>query len=138
MSSGWLLLTTYTGCSQEFKDVKEKVEDLVPHLYRFRQNANVATSGGDEAEANRRLELYRYVCWFLTTSVLVNSLRSTLEGIEKRSQELLAKGAAARFLDKSADSAEVAKLVDELREAITHYQVSENSFVGPCATYAMG
>ena len=58
-------------------------------------------------------------------SILANLLCSTLERIERRSQELLAKGTAARFVDKSADSGEVARLVDELREAITHYQVSK-------------
>ena len=49
-------------CSQEFKDVRERVEDLIPHIYMFRQNARVDMSGGDQAEANRRLELSRYVC----------------------------------------------------------------------------
>ena len=49
---------------------------------------------------------------------------SALEEIERRSQELLAKGAAARFIDKGEDSKEVAGLVERLREAITHYQVS--------------
>ena len=55
----YLVLIAYDshGRSQEFKDVKEKVEDLIPHLYRFRQNADVTTSGEDQAEANRRLEL---------------------------------------------------------------------------------
>jgi hypothetical protein len=36
------------------------------------------------------------------------------------------KGTAARFVDKGEDSGEVARLVERLREAITHYQVSEN------------
>ena len=57
---------------------------------------------------------------------LVNGLSSALAEIERRSQELLAKGTAARFLDKAGDSGEVAKLIERLREAITHYQVSEN------------
>ena len=51
-----------------------------------------------------------------------------LSRIEKRSQELLEKGTAARLVDKKADSGEVASLVDQLREAITHYQVSEKCF----------
>ena len=42
---------------------------------------------------------------------------------------LLEKGAASRFLDKGEDSTEVAKLIERLREAITHYQVSENYLV---------
>ena len=46
--------------SQEFKDVQEKVEELTPHLHRFRQNVDVAVRDGDLAEGNRRLELSRY------------------------------------------------------------------------------
>lgn len=126
-------------CLQEFKDVKEKIEDLVPQLYRFRQNADVSMSGGDQAEANRRLELSRYACWFPTTFVLVKPLRSALGRIEKRSRELLDKGKAARFVDKRADSGEVASLVDQLREAITHYQVSQTtSLLCPSATETTG
>ena len=49
---------------------------------------------------------------------------STLEEIEKRSQALLEKGGAARFIDKGGDSKEVAGLIERLREAIIHYQVS--------------
>ena len=39
------------------------------------------------------------------------------------------KGTVARFLDKRADSGEVAKLVDQLRGAMTHYQMSERRFL---------
>ena len=49
---------------------------------------------------------------------------SVLEKIEKRSQELLSKGSAVRFIDKGEDSKEVARLVEQLREAIVCYQVS--------------
>ncbi|KAF9642970.1 hypothetical protein BDM02DRAFT_3123977, partial [Thelephora ganbajun] len=55
------------------------------------------------------------------------SQRSALKEIEGRAQELLARGMAAQFLDK--DSGEVARLVERLREAITHYQVSGKCFV---------
>ena len=51
---------------------------------------------------------------------------SVLEEIEKRSNELLEKGKAARFVDKGRDSGEVVKLVEELRDAIIRYQVSED------------
>jgi hypothetical protein len=61
---------------------------------------------------------------------LANCLRSALDKIKKRSQELLAKVAAARFIDKSADSGEVAKLIEQLRETITHYQVSVSWIAG--------
>jgi hypothetical protein len=81
---------------------------------------------GDQAEKKRLSELSGYVSQSPATPTLANGLRSALEKIEKRAQELLAKGAAARFIDKSADSGEVARLIEQLREAITHYQVSEN------------
>ena len=60
----------------------------------------------------------------------LNGLRSTLEEIERRSRILLEKHTAARLLDKGEDSKEVARLTDGLREAITHYQVSENCTIG--------
>ena len=44
---------------------------------------------------------------------------------------MLAKSAVARFVDKAGDSGEVVKLVERLREAIAHYQVSEDYFVVP-------
>ena len=49
-----------------------------------------------------------------------------LEEVEKRSRALLEKRAVARLVDKGDDSAEVVRLVERLREAIIHYQVSEN------------
>jgi hypothetical protein len=116
--------------SQQFEDVKEKIEDLVPHLNRFKQNADAAMADGDQAEKNRLLELSRYASPSLATLSIANGLRSALGKIEKRSQELLAKGTAARFIDKGADSGEVARLLEQLREAVIHYQVSENGIVG--------
>jgi hypothetical protein len=72
----------------------------------------------------------------------VNGLRSELEKIEKRSQALLEKAKAPRFVDKAVlfidkgrDSGEVVKLVEQLRDAITGYQVSEDWFVASNATY---
>ena len=49
---------------------------------------------------------------------------SALEEIEKQLQALLAKGTAARSMDKDEDSKEVAGLIEQLREAIGCYQVS--------------
>ena len=43
---------------------------------------------------------------------------------------MLAKGAAARFIDEGKDSGEVAKIIERLQEAITHYQVNEIWTVG--------
>jgi hypothetical protein len=97
-----------------------------------------AIIGGDQAEEQRRLGLARYVCRLLTTSTLVNGLRSALEEIEKRSRALLEKHVAARFVDKGEDSKEVARLIERLRETITHYQVRENRFVAFSTTHIGG
>ena len=37
-------------CLQEFADVRDQIEDLIPHLNRFKQRANTAISDGDKAE----------------------------------------------------------------------------------------
>ena len=58
---------------------------------------------------------------------------SALEEIERRSQALLEKGGAARFIDKGEDSKEVAGLIERLREAITHYQVSAHQVIASSA-----
>jgi hypothetical protein len=116
--------------SQQFEDVKEKIEDLIPHLDRFKQNADAAMANGDQTEKQRLSLLTRYAYQLPAALTLANCLRSALDKIKKRSQELLAKGTAARFIDKSADSGEVARLIEQLREAITHYQVSKNWIVG--------
>jgi hypothetical protein len=47
-----------------------------------------------------------------------NHVFSSLEEIEKRSQAILDKKKAARFLDKAKDSQEVVNLVEQLRAAI--------------------
>ena len=45
---------------------------------------------------------------------------------------------ATLFVDNRRDSGEVVKLVERLRDAITHYQVSEDWFVASNITYAPG
>ncbi|KAF9642780.1 hypothetical protein BDM02DRAFT_3124171 [Thelephora ganbajun] len=82
----------------------------------------------------RRKELTRHAHRSFTTLTLVDGLRRALEEIEKRSQKLLAKGTGVRFIDK--DSGEVARLVERLREAITHYQVSKECFAATNGTHA--
>ena len=104
--------------------MKEKIKDLEPWLTRFKQNITTTTIDGDTGETGRRKELTRYVLRLPPSATPVNALRSALEEIEKRSQALLAKGPAARFVDKGGDSNEVVKLIERLQEAITHYQVS--------------
>jgi len=48
------------GRSQQFEDVKEKIEELIPRLNRFKQNANGVSVDGDQAEEKRRSELAGY------------------------------------------------------------------------------
>lgn len=72
-------------------------------------------------------------CHPITLPNRVNDPYSALEDIEKRSQALLAKAAAARFIDKGEDSKEVAGLIERLREAVTQYQVSGGRVVGRVA-----
>lgn len=121
---------------QQCEDVKEKIGELIPLLKRFEQNFTTAASDGDQAEKRRRSELSGYVCRPLNTPTLVNGFLRTLEEIEKQSRALLEKGTAARFLDKGEDSKMVARLIERLREAITHYQVSENCLVAPSTTHS--
>ena len=52
-----------------------------------------------------------------------NLVFSSLEEIGTRSQAILEKKKAARFLDKAKDSQEVVDLVDQLRTAVVYYQV---------------
>ena len=91
----------------------------------------------DPEEARQQTELIRYACQLLTLPVLANDLRSALGEIEKRSQEL-ERGRATQFVDKGRDSGEVATLVEQFQEAITHYRVSEGGSVGPGATHKVG
>jgi len=122
------LSATDTNRSQEFEGVKEKLEGLQPQLDRLKQNITTTAIDGDPEETGRRTELTRYAYQLLTLTALVNDLPSALEEIEKRSQELLEKGTGARFVDKRRDTGEVARLVERLREVITHYQVSGDFF----------
>ncbi|KAF9649800.1 hypothetical protein BDM02DRAFT_3166192, partial [Thelephora ganbajun] len=98
-------------CEQS-EDVKDKIKDLKPQLDRFKQTIITTPVDGDPEETGRRKEL-----------------TSALEEIEKRSQELLAKGTVTRFADKEGNSREVGKLVERLQEAISRYQISHQQAV---------
>jgi len=119
--------------SQQFKDVSDKIKDLEPRLARFKQSVTTTATDGDPGETGRRNELTRYVHKSPPSPASPNVLRSALEQIEKRSQALLEKNPAARFVDKGGDSGEVVKLIERLQEAITHYQVSSHMDVAPNA-----
>ncbi|KAF9645142.1 hypothetical protein BDM02DRAFT_3271916 [Thelephora ganbajun] len=106
---------------EQFELVKDEIRVLTPQLDRLRQNITTTTAEGDPEETGRREEL-----------------TSTLEEIEKRSRELLAKGTVTQFVNKKGDSREVAKLVERLGEAIAHYRASEKSFVATSTTHTEG
>jgi len=55
-----------------------------------------------------------------------NIVLSALEEIRKRSQALLEKNIAVRFLDKAKNSQEAVSLVEQLQAAIVYHQVSGN------------
>ena len=107
-------------------------------LERFKQDITVTATDGDQAENQRRSKFSRYVRRSFTVFTILSGLLSALEDIEKRSQGLLEKGTAARLLDKGEDSGEVAKLIERLREAIIHYQVSESRLVVSGTTHTEG
>jgi hypothetical protein len=57
--------TTFTHnshrCSQEFEDVKEKIEELVPQLDTVKQTIAATIADEDPEETDRRMGLIRYV-----------------------------------------------------------------------------
>ena len=121
--------------SQQFGDVTDKTEGLIPLLEKLKQNATATAADADGGENWRHSALSRYAPQLFTIQVYANDHRSALKEIEKRSQVLLEKGVPARFIDKEDDSKEVARLVERLREAIALYQVSEIWTVSSGATH---
>ena len=105
---------------------------------KLKQNVTATTADVDGGENRRHSELSRYAPQLFTMHVYANDHRSALKEIEKRSQVLLEKGVAARFMDKEDDSKEVARLVERLREAIALYQVSGIWIVSPGAAHTGG
>ena len=110
----------------------DNIEDLELQLNTFKQKIIMTPVEGDPEETTRREELAGYARRLLIVSALVDCCHRTLEGIEKESHELLAKGRVARFIDKGKDSGRVVKFIDRFREAIVHYQVSGSCIVLSC------
>ena len=79
----------------------------------------------------RHVELTRYAHRLLDLSALTNDLYRTLEEVEKRSRQLREEG-------KAGDSGEVVKLIEQLQEAITHYQVSRDFLIAQGTTHTEG
>ena len=117
---------------QHSEDIKEKIEDLIPQLGRFKQNITTTTIDGDPEETDRHRGLTWYGHRLMTALSIPNSCCSTFEKIEELSQKLLAKSTITRLVDKGEDSKTVARLIERLREAIICYQV------GGCCTPVLG
>ena len=113
-----------TNITQEYNDVKDKLADLIPWLERLLVTLAKVNPNDDRDEVERRSELTKSVSRpeSLAHPKLIPNGRS-LEDIGKRSLALSEKGKVARVLDKTQDSGEVIKLVEELRRAILVYQV---------------
>ncbi|KAF9784529.1 hypothetical protein BJ322DRAFT_851232 [Thelephora terrestris] len=97
---------------EQFEDVKEKVEELIPQLDRFKQYIATATVEEDPEETNRRTGLTRI-----------------FKQIEELSEKLSAKGAITRFVDRGEDSKAVARLIERFREVILYYQISQQQAI---------
>ena len=121
---------------QEFKDVREKIENLVPQLDRFKQSITTAVDDKDPEETTRRRRLIRCVQWSIVAVITSNCRSSTFKEVEHFSKKLLAKNVFARLADKGEDSKVVTRLIERLREAIFCYQVGDGfpqcqaSFIG--------
>ena len=116
---------TLTITNQQYNDVKDKLDDLIPWLEKLLKSLAKVSPDDDREEVERRSELAKFVSrlGFLTHPKLIPHDRS-LEDIGTRSLALSEKGKVARVLDKTQDSQEVIKLVEKLRQAILVYQVS--------------
>jgi hypothetical protein len=113
---------------QEFEDIEEKIEELIPQLGRFKQNMATITDNEDPEETDRRREVARCAHWAVMAMAAPNGRCSVFEQIEETFQGLLAKSALARVADKGEDSKLVARLIERLREAIVCYQVGHYHF----------
>ena len=115
----WAPLTDF---SQQSKDVEDKLGDLIPWLIKLKDSVTMASADSNHEETKRREQSIQCVASSLHCRFELTVCRS-LEDVEKRSQALLAKGKAARILDKTQDSGTIIKLVEDLRQAILIYQV---------------
>ena len=109
---------------QEYNDVKEKLNDLIPWLEKLQENLMKVDPDGDREEIERRSQLAKFVSYLEPPVFPITTLYRSLEEIRTRSLALSGKNRLARVLDKTRDVQEVVKLVEKLRQAILVYQVS--------------
>jgi len=89
------------------------------------QTLATANPDDDPEEVERRSQLARFVLRLMRLVHMRLTLDRSLEDIGKRSLALSDKGKVARALDKKQDLQKVIQLVEELRQAILIYQVSD-------------
>jgi hypothetical protein len=104
--------------------VKEKLNDLMPWLENLQESLAKVNPDGDLEEVERRSQLAKFVSCLEPLARPILTLDRSLEEIGTRSLALSGKKKLARVLDKTRDSQEVVKLVENLRQAILVYQVS--------------
>ena len=112
-------------CKQQYNDVKDKLEDLVPWVKKLLVSLAKVNPNDDRDEVERRSELAKFVSRPKSLAHSKLTLYGRLfEDIRAQSLALLEKGKVARILDKTQDTGEVIKLIEQLRRAISFYQVT--------------
>jgi hypothetical protein len=104
--------------------VKDKLNDLMPWLENLQESLAKVNPNGNLEEVERRSQLAKFVSCLEPPARPILTLDRSLEEIGTRSLALSGKKKLARVLDKTRDSQEVVKLVENLRQAILVYQVS--------------
>ena len=77
--------------SQETKDVKERLEDLVTWVTALEESLMKLKTGNDPEEGERRQRLAWFILWLLHLAAKLTKCRS-LKGTKKLSEELSGKG----------------------------------------------
>jgi hypothetical protein len=117
------LSRSLTNSSQESRDVKEKLEELVHWLVKLKDVLMGADADDDREEMERRARLEKFAPPIrLSYHPKLIACRS-FDDIKKQSQALLGKGKVAQILDKAQDSQAVVRLIEQLRQAVLIYQV---------------
>ena len=63
-----------TYSSQEFKDVEDKLDDLIPWLVKLKGSTTTARADDNPEDAERRRQLTRFVSYIPTFSIQANNL----------------------------------------------------------------
>ena len=108
------------------QDVKDKLEDLIPWVFKL-EGALTKANIEDCGEMERRTELARFASDIYLLATTLIFCRS-LDDIGGQSQVLLEKGKITRFLDKAKDARAVVRLIDQLQRAIIIYQACAMSW----------